>query len=82
MPKRKSIGNENVVGQNIVLLRKHRKMKQGQLLSQLQVRGIDISQSALSDIEGQHRKVSDRELLAISEILNVSIQALFSPPEN
>jgi len=82
LPKRKSIGNENVVGQNIVLLRKHRKMKQGQLLSQLQVRGIDISQSALSDIEGQHRKVSDRELLAISEILNVSIQALFSPPEN
>lgn len=81
MPKRKSIGTENVVGQNIVLLRKKKKLKQSQLLSQLQVRGIDLGQSALSDIEGQHRKVSDKELLALSEIFSVPIQALFSPPE-
>ena len=81
MPKRKSIGNENVVGQNIVLLRKHRKMKQGQLLSQLQVRGIDISQSALSDIEGQHRKVSDRELLALAKSLDVRVDELLKRDE-
>ena len=79
MPTRKSIGTENLVGQNIVLLRKRKHLKQTDLLAQLQVHGIDINQSALSAIEGQHRKVSDRELLAISAILGVSLDALFSP---
>ena len=79
MPTRKSIGTENLVGQNIVLLRKRKNLKQTDLLAQLQVHGIDINQSALSAIEGQHRKISDRELLAISAILGVSLNALFSP---
>lgn len=80
MPKRKSIGSENLVGQNIVLLRKRKGLKQTDLLAQLQVRGIDINQSALSDIEGQNRKVSDRELLAFAEILEVPLAALFPVP--
>ncbi len=79
MPTRKSTGTENLVGQNIVLLRKRRNLKQTDLLAQLQVHGIDINQSALSAIEGQHRKVSDRELLAFSAILGVSLDVLFSP---
>lgn len=79
MPTRKSIGTENLVGHNIVLLRKRKNLKQTDLLAQLQVHGIDINQSALSAIEGQHRKISDRELLAISAILGVSLDALFSP---
>lgn len=81
MPTRKSIGTENLVGQNIVLLRKRKHLKQTDLLAQLQVRGIDINQSALSAIEGQHRKVSDRELLAIASILGVSLETLFSPDD-
>ena len=80
LPKRKSIGSENLVGQNIVLLRKRKGLKQTDLLAQLQVRGIDINQSALSDIEGQNRKVSDRELLAFAEILEVPLAALFPVP--
>ncbi|MBE6956285.1 MAG: helix-turn-helix transcriptional regulator [Ruminococcaceae bacterium] len=79
LPTRKSIGTENLIGQNIVLLRKRKNLKQTDLLAHLQVRGIDINQSALSAIEGQHRKVSDRELLAISDILGVPLEALFSP---
>ena len=79
MPTRKTVGTENLVGQNIVLLRKRKHLKQTELLAQLQVRGIDINQSALSAIEGQHRKVSDRELLAISAILCVPLEALFAP---
>lgn len=82
MPKRKAVGTENLVGQNIVLLRKRKHMKQTDLLAQLQTRGIDINQSALSDIEGQNRKVSDRELLALADIFNVSLDVLFAPPEN
>lgn len=82
MPKRKTIGTENLIGQNILLLRKRKRMKQTDLLAQLQVRGIDINQSALSDIEGQNRKVSDRELVTLADILGVSLEELFAPPQN
>lgn len=77
MPKRKTIGSENLVGQTIVRLRKAKGMKQTDLLAQLQTRGIDINQSALSDIEGQNRKVSDRELLAFADVFGISVDALF-----
>lgn len=56
-----------------------KKMRQTTLLSQLQVRGIDIGQSALSDLEGQNRKVSDKELVAIADVLDVSVEELFHP---
>ncbi len=79
MPKRRTIGTENLVGQNVVLLRKRRGMNQTILLAQLQVRGIDISQSALSALEGQTRKVSDKELLALTDILKVTLEELFHP---
>lgn len=82
MPKRKTVGSENLIGQNVVLLRGRKKMRQTMLLSQLQVRGIDIGQSALSDLEGQNRKVSDKELVAIADALGVSIEELFHPKRN
>ena len=44
------------------------------------VSGIDISQSALSALEGQTRKVTDKELLALTDILKVSLEELFHPP--
>ena len=79
MPKRKKVGSENLIGQNVVLLRRRKKMRQTTLLSQLQVRGIDIGQSALSDLEGQNRKVSDKELVTIADVLGVSVEELFHP---
>ena len=80
MPKRRTIGTENLVGQNVVVLRKRIGMNQDRQLAQLQVRGIDISQSALSALEGQTRKVTDKELLALTDILKVSLEELFHPP--
>ena len=79
MPKRTSIGTENLVGQNIVLLRKSRGLKQAELLARLQVRGFDLSSSALSAIEGQRRKVSDRELLILADALGVPLDTLLHP---
>ena len=81
MPARKHIGNENLIGQNVVLYRKQRGMNQQMLLAQLQLRQIDINQSALSALEGQQRKVSDRELLALAQIFSVSVDDLFHPPK-
>ena len=82
MPKRRTVGTENMVGQNVVLLRKRRKINQDTLLSRLQVRGVDISQSSLSALEGQTRKVSDRELLALADALGVSLETLFHPEKD
>lgn len=81
MPKRRSIGSDNLIGQNIILLRKRIGINQDTLLSRLQVRGIDISQTTLSDIEGQKRRVYDEELLAIADALGVSLETLFHPDE-
>lgn len=81
MPKRRTIGTENLIGQNILLLRKRKEIRQTMLLSRLQVRGVDISQPMLSAIEGQKRKVTDKELLAIADALGVSLEELFHPPD-
>lgn len=51
-------------------------MKQVELLTKLQLAGIDISVPALSLLEGQKRPVSDIELNALADILNVSVDWL------
>lgn len=81
MPKRRTVGTENLIGQNVVLLRKRKGINQTIMLDQLQVRGIDIGQSALSALEGQVRKVSDKEMLALADILGVTLEELFYPTE-
>jgi len=56
-------------------------MKQKELLAQLQVRGVDLNASGLSKLEGQLRFVTDMELLALSNILNVSVDWLLTGKE-
>jgi len=51
-------------------------MKQVELLAKLQVEGIDISITALSLLEGQKRPVTDIELNALTNILQVSVDWL------
>ena len=51
-------------------------MIQVELLAKLQLAGIDISVPALSLLEGQKRPVSDIELNALADILNVSVDWL------
>ena len=51
-------------------------MKQKELLAQLQVNGVDMNASGLSKLEGQIRYVTDFELAALSNILNVSVDWL------
>ena len=73
MPKRKQIGSENLIGQKVVALRKERGMSQKELLARLQIHNLDLGQSALSDLEGQNRKVTDKEILALAEIFHISV---------
>ena len=64
------------MGQRVAALRKKRGLNQQELLAQLQLRGVEISQSGLSELEGQNRKVSDRELVALADILGISVDEL------
>jgi len=70
------LGDKNLIGARVESARKQQGIKQKELLAQLQVRGVDLNPSGLSKLEGQIRFVSDFELLAISDILNVSVDWL------
>lgn len=70
------LGDRNIVGTRVTEARLRLGMKQVDLLAKLQVEGIAISVPALSLLEGQKRPVSDKELDALANILNVSVDWL------
>lgn len=75
-PRKLELGNKNIIGARVTLARKSQGMKQIELLTKLQLAGIEMSTPALSLLEGQKRPVSDIELNAIADILNVSVDWL------
>ena len=56
-------------------------MKQLELVSQMQILGVDINPSSLSKLEGQQRIATDFELRAIAHIFKVSMDSLVPPLE-
>ena len=79
--REQELGERNIIGKKVEEERKRQGMKQKELLAQLQISGIDISASGLSKLEGQLRLVTDKELLAIANTLNVSIDELLERPK-
>lgn len=71
-----ALGNRNIIGARVTQARRNKKMKQIELLTQLQLNGIEMSTPALSLLEGQKRPVSDIELNALANILEVSVDWL------
>ena len=70
------LGNRNMIGARVTQARKKCGMKQNELLAKLQLSGVDISSPALSLLEGQKRPVSDIELNALADILDVTVDWL------
>ena len=70
------LGDKNIVGARVTEARLARGMKQNELLARLQTAGVDLSIPALSLLEGQKRPVSDIELKALADILEVSVDWL------
>ncbi len=68
---------EKMLGQNIRRLRMRLKLTQGQVSAQLQVRGCDITRSALAKIEAGQRHIYPDELKYLHEILHISYDDLF-----
>ena len=75
--------NANIIGRRMRIARamKNPPMNQQELLAKLQTADVDISQSTLSKIENGNRYVTDIELKAISEALNVSVLWLMEESE-
>lgn len=71
-----ALGKRNISGRRVTEARKAKGMKQVELLAQLQLKGVDMSVPALSLLEGQKRPVSDIELNALADILEVSVDWL------
>ena len=68
-PRKLALGNRNLIGKRVTEARLAQGMKQVELLTQLQLSGIDMSIPALSLLEGQKRPVSDVELNALAECI-------------
>jgi transcriptional regulator with XRE-family HTH domain len=81
-PRKLELGNRNLVGARVTEARKAQGLKQIELLAKLQLVGIDMSTPALSLLEGQKRPVSDIELTALADILNVSVNWLLGKEDS
>ena len=75
-PRKLELGDRNLIGARVTKARQDKGMKQVELLAKLQLAGVDLSIPALSLLEGQKRPVSDIELNALADILNVSVDWL------
>ena len=72
-----SVRSLNITGGNIKRLREAAGLTQQELSAKLETRAIYVCRGSLSRIENGSRMVSDIELQAIAEILNVPIEDFF-----
>lgn len=71
-------GNEmNLIGDNVRKYRKARKISQQKLSDSLELLGVYVCRGSISRIEDKSRTVTDIELFAIAQVLNISIEELF-----
>ena len=69
---------EKRIGQNIKQLREQANMTQEELAAKLQVRGCDITRSAIAKIEVGQRHLYPDEIIHIKEILKTSYEKIFT----
>jgi len=65
---------EKRVGQNVRSLREAKGFTQEQLATRLQLRGCDMTRSAVAKIEVGQRHLYPDEIILIKEILNVNYE--------
>lgn len=73
-----NVNIEKQVGNNIRVLREKAGMTQELLATKLQLRGCDVTRSALAKMEVGQRHIYPDELILIKEILNVEFSDLLN----
>ena len=68
---------EKKIGDNIRKIRESENMTQDRLAAMLQLRGCDITRSAVAKIEVGQRHLYPDEIMLIKEILNVGYDEIF-----
>ena len=68
----------NLIGDNVRKYRQLRKMSQQKLSNKLELSGVYVCRGSISRIEDKIRTVTDIELFAIAEALNVEIKDLYN----
>ena len=69
--------NKNLIGGNLKELRTKLKISQQELSNKLELLGVYICRGSVSRIEDYSRTVTDIELFAIAEVLNVDPKELY-----
>ena len=69
-------GKKNICGQRVYEARKSKRYTQSEFAAKLQTEGVNIERDSISKLESGRRFVADYELLAISKILEVSVEWL------
>lgn len=77
-PRILELGDKNLIGHNVAILRKENRMTQKVLMAKMQALGVDINYTSLSKLEGQTRIATDKEVLVLSQIFNVDMKDLLS----
>ncbi len=68
---------EKNIGHNIRIIRESRNMTQDTLSAKLQLKGCDITRSAIAKIEVGQRHLYPDEIILIKEILNTDFDSIF-----
>ena len=73
---RKNTGEKNLISANLIELRKRRNYSQRLLAYKLQLKGYDMDKNVITRIETNKRYVTDIELKALCEVLEVTYDEL------
>ncbi len=69
-------GTNNICNKNLVRIRKEQKLSQRKLAQKMQILGYDVDNHFIRRIEKGERFVTDIELKALAQTLNVPIERL------
>lgn len=68
---------EKKIGKNIRVLRERADLTQEQVAAKLQIRGCDVTKSAVAKIEVGQRHLYPDEIILLKEILRASYEEIF-----
>ena len=69
-------GNNNLCGKKVCQARKALGISQRELADRLQLVGLDVDKNAIQRIEAGKRFVTDIELVALAQVLALSLEDL------